>query len=152
MSLPAGCQLRPAQATDLGAIRWLIIRAMLDPTQVRWQQFWVVVHANQVIACGQLRRYGLAQELGSLVVQPSWRGQGIGTGLTRHLIHQAEGRLYLECLGNGRAEFYARFGFAEADWGAMPAEIAAKFRLSRTLSRVLPIPLHMLEHRQSHAN
>lgn len=145
MHLPENCQLRPATAADMGTIRGLVLRAMLDPTQLRSQQFWVVTHQDDVIACGQLRRHGAAQELGSLVVRPGWRGQGIGTTLTHHLIAQAEGALYLECLGQRRADYYAKFGFKAANWPDMPTEIAAKFRVSRWIARFLPISLHIME-------
>ncbi len=147
MMLPDRCHLRPARSEDMGVIRGLVLRALLDPTQMQWQQFWVVVCETNVIACGQLRRYGAAQELGSLVVQPGWRGQGIGTALTCHLVAQAEGLLYLECLGQGRAIFFARLGFTKASWQTMPAEMAAKFRLTRRLATLLPIPLQVMEYR-----
>ena len=40
-------------------------------------------------ACGQLRYFPGAQELGSLVVAPAWRGRGLGTYLVKHLIQSA---------------------------------------------------------------
>jgi amino-acid N-acetyltransferase len=146
MPLPLQCQLRPARASDIGAIRSLVLGAFLDPTQLQWQQFWVITHQEQIIACGQLRRYGVAQELGSLVVRAGWRGQGLGRALVHHLITQAEGPLYLECLGRRRQEFFTQFGFKAADWQTMPTEMAAKFQLTRTLARLLPLPLYVMEH------
>jgi len=98
-SLPIGCTLRPAHARDSWAIRKLVLTAMLDPTQLRWSQFWVVECNEHLVACGQLRSFADAQELGSLVVLSPWRDQGLGMCLTQHLIQQATQPLYLECLG-----------------------------------------------------
>jgi amino-acid N-acetyltransferase len=146
MPLPANCELGPADAADLGAIRWLVLSAWLDPTQLRWQQFMVVKHLGQVIACGQLRRYGPVQELGSLVVKSAWRNQGVGTALAQALILSADGPLYLECLGDDRASYYARLGFVTAQWGTMPKEMVRKFRFSAAISAILPISLHIMEY------
>lgn len=145
MSLPSDCYLRPAQPEDLWPIRWLVCRAMLDPTQLRWSQFWVIEHRHRVIGCGQLRQHGSVQELGSLVVAPAWRGQGLGTALTQQLMQQATGWLYLECLGDWRAEYYQKFGFTAADWDRMPLEMVSKFRLTRLMAQWLSLPLHIME-------
>jgi len=75
--LPKDCQLRPALATDISSIRQLVWSARLDPTQIRWSQFWVIEQNQTIIACGQLRVFPDAQELGSLVVKSPHRHQGI---------------------------------------------------------------------------
>lgn len=139
--------LRPAQAQDIWAIRRLVVLAMLDPTQLRWDQFWVAEQDGKILGCGQLRHYGAAQELGSLVVAAAWRGQGIGTALAQQLIQQAQGPLYLECLGEKRANYYRQLGFTEANWSAMPPEIARKFRFSCWVARALPVSLWVMEYR-----
>ena len=66
---------------------------------------------NKVVACAQLRNFAGAQELGSLVVSPKWRGKGLGRLLTKHLISQASQPLYLECLGKKLIDFYLPLGF-----------------------------------------
>lgn len=138
--LPAGLTLRPAQHQDLGAIRRLVLGARLDPTQLRWSQFWVIDQAGQVIACGQLRSFPAAQELGSLVVAKQWRRQGLGTALTQHLIQQATEPLYLECLGSTLAQFYQRLGFQLVAWQDLPRSLQLKFGLSAVAARFgLPV-------------
>lgn len=134
-SLPPGLTLRPAQREDLGAIRWLVLGAKLDPTQLRWSQFWVIEQGGQVIACGQLRSFTAAQELGSLVVVRAWRRQGLGTALTQHLIQQATEPLYLECLGTTLAQFYRRLGFESVSWPELPRSLQVKFGLSALAAR-----------------
>ena len=147
--LPPQCDVRPATAEDLSAIRRLVFSAKLDPTQLRWQQFWVVEHLPEggeprVIACGQLRSFPNAQELGSLVVQPNWRGRGIGRYLAQALVDQATQPLYLECLGRSLPSFYGPLGFQPVAWQALPKSIKPKFAIA-ALGRRLGLPLQVME-------
>lgn len=137
--LPPGCILRQAGASDIWAIRKLVLSAKLDPTQIRWSQFWVIECEGRLVACGQLRSFPGAQELGSLVVTPAWRGQGLGSYLTKHLIQAATQPLYLECLGSRLAEFYTRFGFVPISWQELPQSLKFKFGISQLASKVLPM-------------
>ena len=104
-SLSPQCAIRPASACDIKSIRRLVWSAKLDPTQLRWQQFWVIECNGDLVACGQLRNFAGAQELGSLVVAKAWRDRGLGSYLTKYLIQQATEPLYLECLGQRLASF-----------------------------------------------
>lgn len=142
--LPNGCVLRQAQALDLGRIRWLVMKALLDPTQLHPSQFWVVESQGQIIACGQLRSFIGAQELGSLVVEKAWRGHGIGTYLVRHLIQQATQPLYLECLGYRLAQFYTKLGFVPVEVDELPQPLKKKFGLSFLATKILRLPLFIL--------
>jgi amino-acid N-acetyltransferase len=130
----------------MGAIRRLVLTAMLDPTQLRWSQFWVIEQAGKVIACGQLRNFPDAQELGSVVVKSDFRGQGLGTHLIQSLIQQATQPLYLECLGKGLAQFYTRFGFVPVAWEELPPAMQRKFRLSSFAARVFRLPVAIMQH------
>ncbi|UBF25412.1 GNAT family N-acetyltransferase [Kovacikia minuta CCNUW1] len=148
-SLPSGCSLRPAAATDAWSIRKLVLSAKLDPTQLRWSQFWVIEHEKQVIACGQLRSFPKAQELGSLVVAPQWRGQGLGTYLTQHLIQQATQPLYLECLGKKLVQFYTRLGFVPVPWQELPPSLKRKFGLSAIAASLFRLPITLMRYLDS---
>ncbi|NEP17147.1 MAG: GNAT family N-acetyltransferase [Leptolyngbya sp. SIO4C1] len=143
----SGYSLRPATEQDIWAIRWLVLRSLLDPTQLRWQQFWVAETAGRVIACAQLRQFEAAQELGSLVVAPRWRGQGIGRHLTQHLIEQASQPLYLECLGSKLADFYKKLGFTSVELAELPTSIRQKFTRSRQIARLFRLPLYLMQHK-----
>ncbi len=138
-SLPPGCVLRPACAKDIWAIRKLVLSAKLDPTQLRWSQFWVIDCEGRVVACGQLRSFPGAQELGSLVVTPAWRDRGLGSYLVKHLIQEATEPLYLECLGSKLARFYTRFGFVALAWQDLPQSLKWKFGVSQLASKLLPM-------------
>ena len=138
-SLPLGCVLRPARATDIWPIRKLVLSAKLDPTQIRWSQFWVIECEVRIVACGQLRYFPGAQELGSLVVAPAWRDRGLGSYLVKYLIQQATQPLYLECLGSRLAQFYTRFGFMPVSWTELPRSLKWKFGVSQLATKILPI-------------
>lgn len=145
--LPNGCNLREATAEDMGAIRQLVWQAKLDPTQLRWQQFWVIECDRQVIACGQLRTFAGAQELGSLVVAPQWRDRGLGTYLTQHLVQVANEPVYLECLGRKLVEFYQQRGFTPVAWQDLPKSLQRKFAISRLGAILIRLPVFYLQYR-----
>lgn len=148
-ALPARCILRPATAPDIWAIRKLVLQAWLDPTQLRWSQFQVIECDGQIVACGQLRYFQGAQELGSIVVTPAWRGRGLGTCLVQHLIAAATQPLYLECLGPRLASFYARFGFVQVSWRELPRSLKLKFGLSVAIS-LLRVPVILMQYKPCH--
>jgi amino-acid N-acetyltransferase len=145
-ALPDSCTVRPAQPTDRWTLRRMVFGARLDPTQIRWQQFWVIECAGEVVACGQLRSYVEAQELGSLVVNPDWRHQGLGTYLTLHLIQQAEKPLYLECLGEPLVQFYQRLGFAPVTWQALPKSLKRKFGITQAIATLFRLPIALMKY------
>ncbi len=142
--LKEGFAVRSATAQDIWTIRKLVLSELLDPTQLRWSQFWVIVHHREIIACGQLRNFPDAQELGSLVVSPHWRGQGMGLFLTQWLIQQATLPLYLECLGDRRAAFYTKFDFIPVSLSDLPQSLQQKFRLSALGKRLIRLPIHFM--------
>lgn len=147
LSLPPGCTIYPASAGDLGSIWKMVLGAKLDPTQLRWQQFWTIACDGQLVACGQLRQFQDAQELGSLVVHSDWRNRGFGTALTRHLIRQATQPLYLECLGDRLTGFYTRLGFVTVPWQELPRDLKFKFGISQFARLLLGVPVAILKYR-----
>lgn len=143
-SLPPECILRHASASDIWLLRQLVFSEKLDPTQLRWQQFWLIECDAQLVACGQLRNFSGAQELSSLVVVPEWRQRGLGSYLTQHLIQEATEPLYLECLGEKRAKFYTRFGFVPVSWQDVPSSLKFKFGLPQLGRKLLGIPVTIM--------
>lgn len=144
-NLPLGCTLRRAMPQDIKAIRRLVWQAKLDPTQLRWQQFWIIEQEGCVIACGQLRCHGAVQELGSIVVTPQQRHQGLGRYLVQHLIQQSTQPLYLECLGKKLKQYYHHFGFLTIPWTALPPELKLKFGISQLGKTLLRIPVFFMK-------
>jgi amino-acid N-acetyltransferase len=150
-ALPSGCTVRKATSEDNWPIRLLVLSAKLDPTQLRWQQFWVIECDRKLAACGQLRNFSDIQELGSLVVAPAWRGRGLGSFLTQHLIATATQPLYLECLGQRLVKFYSRFGFVTIAFEDLPRSLKPKFRLSELAKKLLRVPVVFMQYPQTEA-
>lgn len=146
LPLPSECTIRAASAQDIRSIRRLVWSARLDPTQLRWQQFWVIECGGNLAACGQLRHFAGAQELGSLVVMKDWRDRGLGSYLTKYLIAQATEPLYLECLGKRLASFYTRFGFVEVSVQELPQSLKFKFGLSQLAKTLFKIPVTIMQY------
>ncbi len=146
LPLPSECTIRPASAQDIRSIRRLVWSARLDPTQLRWQQFWVIECGGNLAGCGQLRHFAGAQELGSLVVMKDWRDRGLGSYLTKYLIQQATEPLYLECLGKRLASFYTRFGFVEVSVQELPQSLKFKFGLSQLGKTLFRIPVTIMQY------
>ena len=144
--LPTGCILRKATSKDASSIRWLVFKAKLDPTQLKWQQFWVIEFENNIIACGQLRNFQEVQELGSLVVTKTWRNRGLGSFLTQYLIEQATQPVYLECLGKKLVEFYTKLGFVAIDFTDLPGSIKSKFRISQLGKQIIGVPVTFMKY------
>lgn len=138
------CCLRQGTPNDIWTIRWLVLGAFLDPTQLRVEQFWVIELDGKIVACGQLRTFPQAQELGSIVVKRSYRNQGLGTYLTQHLIAQRTAPLYVECLGNKLKNFYQKFGFVEVNLEQISPSLQQKFRITKTLAQWLGLPLFIM--------
>jgi amino-acid N-acetyltransferase len=149
-SLPSECLLRPATKDDIWAIRKLVLSAKLDPTQIRWSQFWLIECDKHVVGCGQLRSFEAAQELGSLVVAKAWRGQGLGSYLAKHLIAQATQPVYLECLGKNLVQFYTKLGFEAIAWNDLPPSLKGKFGITQFGAKLLPfLSLTLMQYRGS---
>ena len=148
-SLPDGCVLRQATSADIWSIRFLVLRAKLDPTQIRWEQFWVIECSGNIVACGQLRDYSGVKELGSLVVLPAWRGRGLGSILTQHLITSCTQPLYLECLGDRLANFYRYFGFFPVTWQELPRSLQQKFRISQLAKTLKIVSVVFMQYREN---
>lgn len=120
--------------------------ALLDPTQLNWQQFWVIEVAEQIVGCGQLRSFEGSQELGSVVVSPAWRNRGLGTAIVQQLIQTASQPLYLECLGNQLPAFYAQFGFVPVDWQDLPPSLKRKFAISALAKKFLRLHVSLMRY------
>ncbi len=144
-NLSEGCILRKATSEEASSIRWLVFKAKLDPTQLKWQQFWVIEFDNKIIACGQLRNFNGVQELGSLVVNKKWRNRGLGSYLTKHLIEQANQPLYLECLGKKLVDYYIKFGFVPIDFQDLPASLKSKFKISQLGKQLIGVPVTFMK-------
>jgi amino-acid N-acetyltransferase len=103
-------EIRPARADDQQTIKRVVRAARLDPTALDWRHFMIAEIDGRVVGIGQIKELPGCQELGSLVVLPAHRGQGIAAQLIQALESRAGRPLYLMC--HDRMEgYYVRFGY-----------------------------------------
>jgi N-acetylglutamate synthase-like GNAT family acetyltransferase len=132
MSTPA---IRPATAADAAAIRALVrAQPRMNPTGLDWPNFVVAETAGRVVGCVQLRPAGTgAVELGSLVVDPAERGQGLAGRLINAVLARATGRV-LVVTAACHARHYARWGFRRVGLRAAPARVRLDFLVGQMAS------------------
>ncbi len=134
MSQIPDVQIRPAIAADHRLIKTRVREEELDPTGLDWRNFKLAeTAAGQVIGICQVRRYPGTRELGSLVVEAAWRGQGVGAALIRACLTEQTPPVYLECVAP-RQPYYERFGFQRIPKRQAPLLLQLKSRLGGALS------------------
>ena len=127
--------LRPATAQDSAAIRALIRRVRINPSNLDWRHFLVAVDAaGRLVGCGQLKPHGREIiELASIAVEDECRGHGVARVVIDRLVAEAPRPLYLTCRSSlGR--LYAKWGFRELAVPEMPAYFR---RLARVMSLLM---------------
>jgi amino-acid N-acetyltransferase len=104
--------VRPAVAADQDSILALTRGERVNPTGLHWRRFFVAERDGALVGAVQMRlhRDG-ARELGTLVVVPQARNQGVAARLIGALLSRNRGRV-LMVTGRKHAQHYARWGFA----------------------------------------
>ncbi len=127
-------KMRPAQKGDAGAIRALIHRVGINPMDLNWRHFLVMVDEQEnLIACGQIKRHGDgSREMASLAVMDEFRGRGYARQIVERLLAENPPPLYLTCRSSIK-ELYEKFGFRELQYKEMPPY----FRWLSKIARVL---------------
>lgn len=101
----------PAARADLPALRGLLHQVHFDTRGLRAECFLIArVGDGPILGCAQIKSVSRQRVLGSVVVVPDYRRQGIGTALIRGLLAPETEPIVLMCL-RGLAPYYAAFGF-----------------------------------------
>lgn len=117
--------VRSASASDLEAVQALLAAAHL-PTDGLEEQFGAAYAIAECegtpIGAEGIEVYGEAGLLRSAVVDPAWRGSGVGDALTRDRLAwaSAHGLREVWLLTTTAADYFPRFGFARADRASAP--------------------------------
>ena len=121
--------IRPAQATDLGAVERLLRQNDLPIVGIQpiIKDFLVAESGKDLVGVVGMEyccSYGL---LRSTAVNPEWRSKGIARQLVERIIAQAEARginaLYL--LTTTAETYFPSFGFTKTTRDTVPAEVQA---------------------------
>jgi N-acetylglutamate synthase-like GNAT family acetyltransferase len=135
--------LRRATETDQPVIRRMVTCECLNPRDVHWQNFLIAEQDERIVGIGQIRLHGTIKELGSLVVAPEVRGQGVGAALVRALEARAGLPLYLMC-GAHNVGYYTRLGYRDLPDRERPAVMLPPRPLLWLVERVLRMRIHIM--------
>lgn len=127
--------IRHARPDEQRLIRQMVRAVGLDPTNLKWQNFVVAELDREVVGIGQIRRSPSCHELGSLVVKPAYRGQGLARLIIEALLAEESGDVYLEC-ESSRVPIYRRFGFEEIRWQDAPMPLKLKAGFGNSIGRL----------------
>ena len=105
--------LRCATANDQVAIVRLVRAERLNPNALHWPNFIVAECDGCVVGAVQMRHHADgSRELGSLVVDPAHRRQGIGGRLIGGLLHAQERASAVHVItAHARQRYFAAWGF-----------------------------------------
>ncbi len=136
--------LRDATIADVGGILQLLqpleaegilVRRGRERLEQEIGRFVVLEHDHRIIGCAALYPFEdeLAAELACLAVQPSYRNQGYGDALFKHMLAlaQTQGLRKLFVLTTRTAHWFLERGFKEADVSHLPAQKKALYNYRR---------------------
>ena len=132
-----------ATADDMPAIAACVAAWRLDGERLEPEQFIVVRDGGRMVGFGRIKPYdGTVWELGSVGVDPSARGQGIGERIVRELIRRfPSDDVYIT---TDLTDYFARLGFSRIT--DVPPPLAAK--LERICGKLRDGVVAMLLHRK----
>lgn len=118
--------IRSATATDFEVVKRLLTAAglPLDGLDEQFGEGYAIAESDGIaIGAEGIEVYGDAGLLRSAVVDPAWRGRGVGDALTRDRLAWAAQRGLREVwlLTTTAADYFPRHGFERAERAAAPA-------------------------------
>lgn len=115
--------LRRGERRDIPLIRRKAKAWRLDDERLAARQFLVAEDGGgKVVGFGRVKPYRSCYELGTVGVEPSWRGRGLGEAIVRRLIRDFPSRKVL--ITTDLVDYFRRLGFQETDRG--PKELRDK--------------------------
>jgi N-acetylglutamate synthase-like GNAT family acetyltransferase len=131
--------IRPATEHDQAQILNLARGERVKPFGLHWQNFVVAEKDHRIIGAVQLRTHrDGSHELGSLVVEPASRGQGIAARLIDKLLDGKAGRILI-ITGRAYADHYRRWGFERIAPGSAPPVIRLNYWLGHLGGRIMSL-------------
>jgi amino-acid N-acetyltransferase len=121
---PVAAALRPAGREDFDSVVELLEASGLPTAGLPpgLSDFYVAEHGRRLVGAIGLEPYGRAGLLRSAVVDPAFRGSGIGEALVRRVLDHARERGVAEIflLTTTAERYFPRFGFAQIARDGVP--------------------------------
>ncbi|MBI2212357.1 MAG: GNAT family N-acetyltransferase [Acidobacteria bacterium] len=148
MKSPDELSIRAAREGDLDDVLSLLIDADLniDGVHESLGSFVVAADGDQIVACVGAEAYQFVALIRSLVVQPDYRGQGLGRRLVRQLIDRFASRGLREfyVVTEDADGFFKKRGFKPCDRDEVHPQIAGSSELSNASETAIVMRLQML--------
>jgi N-acetylglutamate synthase-like GNAT family acetyltransferase len=129
--------IRPATATDQGAIAGLIREVRLNPRDLDWRRFVVADDAETLVGCAQVRVHARGtHELASVAVTADRRGSGIGGRLVEAVLARELDDTYL-MTRRETASYFERFGFRRIAPAEAPSDFRRQFRIGQVFTTII---------------
>jgi amino-acid N-acetyltransferase len=136
--------LRRATEADQPTIQRMVSSERLNPRDVHWQNFIIAEDEDErIIGIGQIRLHDRVKELGSLVVLPEYRGQGVGAAIMQALETRGGYPMHLMC-GAHNVAYYQRFGYRLLADGEIPREMMQPAWAWWIIRKLLRIPVQFM--------
>lgn len=124
-------RIRPATEHDAAALAALMLGQPLRPFDRKWENFLVAEGKGELVGAVQIRRHrDGSREIGSLVVAPAHRGQGIASRLMSSRLAGTTGAVYA-ITGAKFAAHYEQWGFREIPLREAPLMITWNLMLGQ---------------------
>ena len=131
--------IRPARQEDQQTIVSLVHQAKINPRNLYWQNFLIAEEDGQVVGVRQVRVHaGGTREVGSGVVLPEYRHQGISARLMNEILVRETGPLYT-MINEKWTPYYEKFGFRRVDANQLPDDFRREYRIGRLITSVLSL-------------
>ena len=124
-------EIRQATEDDQDGIVALVKSERLNPIGLRWENFVIALDGGDVVGAAQIRNHkDGSRELGSLVVQQSWRGQGLAGSLIETLLAAERGRVFV-ITRDPLSSYFARWKFRVAEKGRVPWPVKLNYYMGQ---------------------
>ncbi|MBC7809694.1 MAG: GNAT family N-acetyltransferase [Burkholderiales bacterium] len=135
--------IRPATQADEQTIQQFVKIGGLPPINLKWPNFLVAEQDGKPVGMGQIREHGGVPELGSLVVLPEYRHQGVASRLVQALEAKSGLPLHLFCERHMET-YYARFGYQRIRFWQAPAALRLFALIPFTLPRLMGVEVILM--------
>jgi N-acetylglutamate synthase-like GNAT family acetyltransferase len=127
---------RRARRDDQAEITAMVHRAHLNPRDLDWSRFVVAEHRRTIVGVGQVRLHADgAHELASLVVERSFRGQGVAGSVVDALLTDDRGDMYT-LIDRRFVQHFQRWRFHAVNPGELTRSIKRTYRVGRVVTVV----------------